>query len=126
MQAVSANRFEQIDQQRPRSFSGSPCRQQPLVIAVEGLRRLVVRVAAGIYKDDVRVKIEHLQSGTCKSEARDVESRRSGNEIEMIAVIGGNLHDIMMLPEWAQAIDQRHIVTAIVFEAEPIVEREQR
>src|SRR5262249_10230069 len=99
---------------------------QTLRIVIEAFGGHVLRVGTGVNKDYIRVKIEDLQTRTVECKASKVESGCPSHDVEMVGIIGRDLHDLMRLPEWAQAGNQRQLVAAIVLEAESMVEREQR
>src|SRR5262249_15766609 len=94
--------------------------------SIEVFRGRVLRVATGVDKDDIRVKIENLQARPVECKAGQIESRGRGHDVEMVGVIGRDLDDLLRFPEWTQAGNQRHLVAASVLQAEKAIEREQR
>jgi hypothetical protein len=83
---------------------------------IEAFGRRVGLIPTCVQKNDVGMKIENLHTGSIERQPIDFESSRSGHNVEMIAIICGNLHNLVVLPAGAQPSDERQVVAAIVFE----------
>src|ERR1700738_4502321 len=92
---------------------------------IEALRRQIIRVAAGVRENNVRMKVEYLQARSVEGKPLQFKSSRAGHEVEIVSVIGRNFENLILRPEWPQTSYQRDTITRIVFEPETLINREQ-
>src|SRR6185312_2713713 len=93
-------------------------------IPIEASGRLVCGIIGSVQVDYVGMEIEHLQPWPIEPQPAYLESGDAIREVEIVSVIGRDLDDVVMLPERPQVVDKGELIGAIIFDAEPPIDRQ--